>query len=500
MKTALIRFRNIFLHILFLLALLVGSVIFFEYMTNKAAPDGASAMEASTFPLVYMRRNDVSFNCLSGYAQEMDVSRIRECITPLSGEREIGLRIQTFSANVESVSYEVLTRDGETSLENTQVIKLEREEDTIDAKLKLQGKMRMNEAYVLKIRLTCGGRNIYYYTDVVLADGLHVDDYLNFVSGFYDKTVNRTDLDVIAVTVEPDATTDIEGTLAYMDVHDSIDQLTWKGLKPQIYYKPTPQIREINTQTASLTLEYRIAAVGDTGQTEIYNVNEFYRLRFTDSSVFLLNFERTTDEVFNPDNHVLTDKGIRLGITGKDVQYASDAKNHVIAFVQEDELWTFEEETSKLTYVFGFPQKEDMDYRDFRDMSSIRILKVSERGNVWFVVGGYMNRGVHEGENGAALYLYDASTGMTEEKVFLSSMENREMIGRDIDILSYVTEDATLFYIYLEEQLWKIRLADRTFEAAAENVKEKCCAGSASGRYFAWLEEGEEYGSDTLCW
>jgi hypothetical protein len=56
---------------------------------------------------------------------------------------------------------------------------------------------------------------------VLLADGLHTADYLNFAAGFWDKCINRTDLDTIGAAVEPDSTTDIEKTLAYMDIHDS---------------------------------------------------------------------------------------------------------------------------------------------------------------------------------------------------------------------------------------------------------------------------------------
>ena len=500
MDTTLIRVRNTILHVLVLCILFVLSLGFFEHQINRSVPDAAADMEESSFPLVYMNRNGVNFNCLKGYTQEMDAARMRECITPLSADREIGLHIQLFSAKIENLSYEVLSRDGKTTLENTQIIKYEQSEDSIDTVLTLQGKMLMNEEYVLKINLVSGGRQLSYYTDVLLSDGLHTDDYLNFVSGFYDKTVNRSDLDSVGAAVEPDETTDIEATLAYMDIHDSVDQLTWGSLHPQIFYKPTPKIREINTKTASLTMEYRIAAVAEGGVTEIYNVNEFYRVRYTDSRVFLLNFERTTDEVFNPENDVLSEKGIRLGITGKEVQYESDPKNRVVAFVQENELWTYENSSAKLTRVFGFPQNENMDLRDFADESDIRILRVSTEGDVWFAVGGYMNRGPHEGENGVVLYFYDAGSALVEEQVFLTSTQGGEFVRRDLEKLAYVTQDASLFYLYLEEQLWKVRLMDRTFETAAGDIRVNCCAGAHSGRYFAWQEEGKAYDSSVLCW
>ena len=483
---------------MFLLILFVVSVLVFDRMINQVAPDTASSMKQSSFPLVYMNRGGVNFNCLHGYNREMDVSRIRDSITPLQTDRSIDIRIQTFSMAVDRVSFKVITLDGLETLENTQVIKLEKENDYLKATLKLQNKLLMNQEYILAINVNCGGRNIWYYTHVCLADGLHTDEYLNFVSGFYDKTVNKSDLGTVGAAVEPDETTDAERTLAFMDIHDSVDQLTWGTLNPQIYYKPTPRITEINTKTGTLTNEYRIASVSSSGATEVYNVREYYRVRFTDSRVFLLNFERTTDEVFNPEDNVIEKKGIRLGVTGQDIQYSTDAKQKVIAFVQENELWTYENSTSKLTQIFGFPQKENMDYRDFYNAHRIRIMRVNGNGDVWFTVSGYMNRGTHEGDNGVSVCFYEAATDMVDEMVFLESTKPWDLLEQDSRSSGYVTEDESFYYMLLDENLIRVNLSQRTCEVIAEGIHENCLAASDDGRYFAYLEEGEEYASSTL--
>ena len=491
--------RNVFLHIFILLIIFAGSVAVFARMINQVTPDVAETMQNSTFPLVYMQKDGINFNCLHGYAKEMDVTYIRDGITPLDSNRELKIQIQAFSTSIDGVSYEVLSLDGKESLENTKVVKLQKDEDYLTAVLTLQNKMLMNQEYILKLQVTAGGRNIYYYTHVLLADGLHTKDYLNYVSGFYDKCVNRTDEGAIGTAVEPDETTDEEATLAFMDIHDSVNQLMWANLNPQIYYKPTPRLMEINTNTATLTMDYRIASVNSSGITEVFNVHEYYRVRYTDSRVYLLNFERTTDEIFNPENQVIDSKGINLGITGKEVEYASDEKNRVIAFVQEDELWTYEISAGKLVQVFAFPQKENMDYRDFYDKNTIHLLRVSSRGDVWFAVAGYMNRGNHEGENGVAVYYYEAATAMVDEKLFLSSKESPELLQRDVNTLCYISEDASGFCVYLEGTVYRIDLNGRTYDAMVTDVAENCYAGSDSGRYFAWLKEGKEYDSSTLC-
>lgn len=498
MKERMRLVRNVVLHILFLIALFCGAVLVFSRMINQVAPDVAETMENSTFPLVYMRNDGTSFNCLHGYAREMDTSYIRDSITPLDADRRLDIQIQAFGASIDGVKYEVTTLDGTESLENTKVVTLDQDGDYLYATLELQNKMLMNQEYMLKIQVTSGGRDIYYYTHVLLADGLHTDDYINYVLGFYDKCVNKTDLSSVSAAVEPDETTDAEQTLAYMDIHDSVDQLTWGNLNPQIYYKPTPRIKEINQNTATLTLDYRIASVNESGVTEIFNVHDAYRLRYTDSRIFVLNLERTTDEVFNPENDVLRDNGINLGITDKEVEYASNERGSVVAFVQENELWSYDVNSETLNQIFSFPQKENMDYRDFYDEHMIHILNVSSQGDVWFAVAGYMNRGNHEGENGVAVYYYESASAMVDEKIFLSSMESPEILERDVNGLAYISQDGSRFFVLLEGNVYEVDLNSRTYQILVSDVAENCYASSASGRYFAWLPEGKEYDSSTL--
>ena len=492
-------FRNIVIRIAAFIAVYVLAVMISSRVINQFTPDTATEMATSTFPLVYMRQGGINFNCLHGYNHEMDVSQMRYSITPLTERREVTICIQTFGASVDSVSYEVVTIDGTQSLENTKVVRLEEDGDYITSVLTLGSGMLMNQEYVLKLQVTTGGRNIYYYTHVLLADGLHTADYLNFAAGFWDKCINKTDLDTVGAAVEPDDTTDTENTLAHMDIHDSVKQLTWDDLNPQIYYKPTPRLTEINENTATMTLDYRISATAENGSTEVYNVHEYYRLRFTDSRVFLLNFERTTDQVFNPDSNQVTDKaGILLGVTGKSVEYMADEKARVVAFVQENVLWTCRRSSGIFTRVFGFPQQADMDERDFYKENTIRIMKVTSEGDVTFAVSGYMNRGAHEGDNGIGIYYFDAGSSLINELCFLRTAQNTERVQRDTDDCLYMTQDGRTVYTMLNGMLQKVNLTTGEVETISSGICNDCYCGSVSGRYFAWLKEGLMYGSKTI--
>ena len=114
----------------------------------------------------------------------------------------------------------------------------------------------------------------------------------------------------------------------------------------------------------------------------------------------LLNFERNTSEVFNPGNPVFTDKGINLGIAGKEITYKNDLKNNYFAFVREGALWCYDVSGNKMAEIFSFPQEKNMGIRDMYSQNDIQIINIDEQGNIYFLVCGYMNRGSHEGNPG----------------------------------------------------------------------------------------------------
>ncbi len=499
MRGKLAVIRNVLIHIVVLAVVFIGAVAGFSRWINQTSPSTAEDMANATFPLIYMQNNGVSYNCLHGYSQEMDVNYIRDTVTVLQDDHLLDIQIQPFDTNIESVSYEVFTLDGTESLENTNVINMTEENGYINATLQIQNNLLLEQEYILKLQVAAGGRDIWFYTRLLLEDGLHLETYLDFVTGFYEKCINKSDQSTIGEVVEPDETTQANASLAVMDIHDTVSQLMWGDLNPQLYYKATPSLVDINGTTASFVLNYRICAVDSEGISIVYNVDEFYRLRYTDTRVFLLDFTRSTEEIFNTDKEVLEPGGINLGISDGDEEYAFDETKSVVAFVRENELWTYRINGGRLTRVFGFPQTEDMDYRDFYDQNSIEILRADESGDVWFTVSGYMNRGDREGQNGVGIYHYEEASATVEELLFIQTMEAYDSLKLDIESLAYITEDQETFYLLLEGIVYRVDLDTKEYEKVVEGVGEGCYVSSGSNRYFSWLREEERYESQTLC-
>jgi hypothetical protein len=49
--------------------------------------------------------------------------------------------------------------------------------------------------YIMKIKVTAGVRDIYYYTRIINQANLNTENYLNFATGFYERCLNGNDED-----------------------------------------------------------------------------------------------------------------------------------------------------------------------------------------------------------------------------------------------------------------------------------------------------------------
>ena len=63
-----------------------------------------------------------------------------------------------------------------------------------------------------------------------------------------------------------------------------------------------PSIKEITDTYNVIVLDYVVTSIGEGGESEYYNVEEYYRVRYTNDRMYLLNFERTMDEIFRAEN------------------------------------------------------------------------------------------------------------------------------------------------------------------------------------------------------
>ena len=167
----------------------------------------------------------------------------------------------------------------------------------------------------------------------------------------------------------------------------------------------------------------------------------------------------------------------------------------MIAFVQEGDLWSYSPGNEKINQIFSFRKAEDGDFRDSRTQHDIKIVRVTDEGDIDFVLYGYMNRGSHEGYEGIGVYHYNHDKNVAEERAFIPVSESFEFLKKDLEKLSYVNEKNELFLI-LAKNLYKINIEDNSSEILEKGIKNANFVSSDNNDHAAWLvSEGDEKGN-----
>ena len=315
---------------------------------------------------------------------------------------------------------------------------------------------------------------------------------MKFASSFAQMCMDKNSADGLAAYLE--STESSSTNFTAVTIQSPLSTISWGNLSPQISKKGIPVIKEINETTASISLEYEIKAANENGGAEYYNVTDFYRLRYTDTRIMLLDFQRSADQVFDPQRAVITDDGLLLGVRDKNVTMLSNEDGSVTAFTQEGALWTYAPDTGKFVDVFDFRRKSNGDFRDSRMEHDIKLLGINDSGDLDFMVYGYMNRGTYEGYCGVGIYHYDHDQNVVEERVFIPTSESFEFLKSDLGTLSYVNKDNQLFLL-LAGRLYQINIDESSYDVLADNIDGNQFAVSATNAHAAWrISDGDQAG------
>ena len=320
----------------FIFVLVAGGI--FLYQNQKPETDRIQMKEA-TLPVIYMDYDGISLNCLHGYIGEMDVSSMRDSLTPIKEDRTLVLQIENYENNITKIVYEVRTLDQERLIEKTQVEKEDwvKEKDGIKVNLQLENLIEPDTEYSFTIRLyTTKQDSISYYTRII--SGIdHVKEKVTFITDFCQKTFDKEEAESLIPYLESNAQSD-NTNYGKVDIHSSFAQITWGDLSPEKMIEPIPTIKEINGDITSVELSYQVKVKNMYGTEEYCNITEFYRTNYTETRTYLLTYERTMNQLFRSVSENVSASRINLGIT-PDTAIASmmTEKGEVICFVKERE-------------------------------------------------------------------------------------------------------------------------------------------------------------------
>ncbi len=474
---------------IYFILVLVVAILIVSRFSNGDNADMSAPMPGATLPVVTLKSMGREMNQLHGYTSQIDLSYLRGMIMPIGSNREISYRINTYGNAVTDLGFEVRSIDGKSLVENQEIRDFKQNGSEIEGAIQIKDLITPDKEYMLVFLMDTPVGTARYYSRIVWTeDGnkYHLDDELDFVLGFSEATFSKTAAQEYARYLESNSEGD-NTTFNKVNIHSSLSQVTWGDLNVTRHTAPEIYVTDLQSQTGSYELKYRVS-VKDGTLSRNYNVKEDFRVRYTSDRIYLLNYERSMNYIFDSSSYSLGTNSIAMSISDPDMQLVESGGGSAFAFVSENRLYMFNNSENKLAYVFGFYDPDNDDERTRWANHSIKILKVDEGGSVKFAVAGYMNRGIHEGNVGIAVYEYNSAINAVEEMAFVESTQSAEILSNYVGKIAYVSS-SDVFYAMLDQNIYAIDLTERSSSSVVEDIGAGEYKISQSESNIAWQRD-----------
>ncbi len=484
MKRAVIKGSVI--GIVFFIALFVIS-----HLANQGNNDLTVEMAEASYPLVYMEAEGTLYNCLHGYGKTMNIGFERDTMTVLNQNRSTGIVVETFGSPIEKIGFEVRSVDGSRLIEVGEISDFKEQNGSIRLTVALKDLIEPDTDYGMVILLTMEDQDVIrYYTRIIWADDYHTAEKLDFVRNFHVKTFQKEAARELTKYLESNSEGD-NSTFHKVNIHSSFSQVTWGDMEISEVSEPVPELKDITEQTASIRQTYYVVTGSDKNKL-FYRVEEYYRIRYTQERTYLLDFERTMEQIFSERDVPFVNNHLNLGITSPDFELLESEDGNILVFENEGRLFSYNVTDNKLSVLFGFYDFRNRDLRVMYQKHRIQVLNVDEAGNIQFAVYGYMNRGRHEGDVGIQIYYYNSTLNTIEEAVYIPYDKSADVLLCELEKLLYMNRNNRVFFM-LEGSVYGVDLELKTYEILAEDMSDGSIRVSESGKMIVWQQGQDMY-------
>ncbi len=473
----------------FALFLIFGlSIFLFRKMIPEASAGTSSAttLQTATFPIMYLEiGNGYTVNTLHGYSSELNSSNVRECITPLEADKSFIVKFKENQTKVKKLTFNLKDITNNKVIESDTLTAFDNKKGLKTLKIKLSESIDTSTEYGMDIVLTTNlSKKIHYYTRIKYYDtDFFLKQKLEFVTGFHNATFNPGKSFKYAKYLESNTSTN--KSYANVGINSSPELVTWGKLKPKLLSETIPTIKEVNVETAAIQYVYYVRAKTSSG-SETFLVKEFYRVRYSGSRLYLLNFRRTMEAVFNPKLTSVRKSQFKIGVSNEsNFQLTLNDKANELAFVRNGSLWYYDMDKDNLHEVFSFAQKKTDYLRDTYDQHNIKILNFDDNNTINFVVYGYMNCGDYEGRVAVILYNYDPAKNLITERVYIPLETTYQQLKEDFGKYCYVNKQ-NIFYFSMNNVMYAYNISSKKYELLTKNIAKDNFSMMEDAKCFVW--------------
>ncbi len=472
--------KKLIIRCLTILAAFAAGAGFMNYATYMGNRDMTTVMAEATLPVLYAEHEGKFYNETHGYVEPMEGSYMKTSLLGIPRDHRVGIAVEKYNAEIRSMAYEVRSLDMQRLIENGSELAGTDDGRYIHLELNLKDLLDQGEKYLLILKVeTDGYEEVSYYFQISYLGENHVEECVDFARLFHEATFQKDTDQELLRKLEPDGTMDGKN-LGRVNIHSYPRAVVYGEMPVEQVTEEQIHFTDIRGNVVSLVMEYQIRNT-DTG--ELYQVSEAFCVQYTQSRMYLQDYERTMDRIFHVGSQLVEDKRISFGIQSQELHYRKNEEENVVGFVQGGQLWCYDFGQNRLSRVYGFADGDDA--RGLYDAHDFRIMKIEDSGSMDFLVCGYINRGLYEGRCGVLLCRYDALMNTVEERYFLPGSRPYEIVKEEVGKLSVVNERNTAWLSW-QDRILRIDLTDCSVRILAEGISDGQLEVSGSGDLAAW--------------
>ena len=518
---------NVLVRVIVMIMVFVITIYFVNIFENRNYKNLAKEMNDAELPLAYVSYGDTLLNCMHGYTSDVDITLLRDSITPIDEQKHIEILVQNDKKYASGYSYEIRSIAGDSLVEKGDIEAADNGSGYDELDINVRMDLKKDMEYMLVVKASSEkGLAASYYTRIVVNDDYHEAELLKAVQDFHDASFDFNALETESVigiykTEYAGASTGDSFGLGHVNLANDYADIMWDGLKPTVVSDINIYIKEIDVNYAVIEMEYNASSITDQDVTSYYAVKEFYKAGYslvevsdseadgedsygdasygdasygdasydeeysytdeesqggqaeetshTEPKITMFSYDRYVDEYFDRTGIDALNNMYEIGIVSSDdLEYRYVENNRKIAFVRNGQLWMYDYDQGEIIRVYSFCADDYTEDAATYDAHNINIMEFADDGNLTFSVYGYMNRGDHEGKLGIGLFTFDYSTLEVDELLFVECNVPYEAMKTETSRLTYY--DGQKFYYMMGGKVNAVDIKNRKQSYIAENL------------------------------
>mgnify|MGYP000598988022 FL=1 len=278
---------NVLVRVIVMIMVFVITIYFVNIFENRNYKNLAKEMNDAELPLAYVSYGDTLLNCMHGYTSDVDITLLRDSITPIDEQKHIEILVQNDKKYASGYSYEIRSIAGDSLVEKGDIEAADNGSGYDELDINVRMDLKKDMEYMLVVKASSEkGLAASYYTRIVVNDDYHEAELLKAVQDFHDASFDFNALETESVigtykTEYAGASTGDSFGLGHVNLANDYADIMWDGLKPTVVSDINIYIKEIDVNYAVIEMEYNASSITDQDVTSYYAVKEFYKAGYS---------------------------------------------------------------------------------------------------------------------------------------------------------------------------------------------------------------------------